>query len=58
MVALRYSYEGKPPPQKQRLGIAKDVLRETLDRLEKGQPADVGFEEDPVRRIRTDHIEV
>lgn len=58
VVALRYSYEGKPPPLRKRVGMAKAILREALGRLEGCEPAEVGFEEDVIRRVRTDRIEV
>jgi hypothetical protein len=32
------------------------MLRESLERLESGKPADLGFAENAVRRIRTDHF--
>ncbi len=56
-VALRYSYEGKTPSPKKRVGMAKAMLRQTLERLE-GGVADVGFSEDALRRVRTDRMEV
>ncbi len=58
VVALRYSYEKKPPSPKKRLCMAKAMLRETLDRLERGEPAQVGFSEDVQRRVRTDWMEL
>ena len=57
VVTLRYAYEGKPPSRKERVSLAKTVLREALARLEDGDPADVGFSEDAVRRVRTDWME-
>lgn len=57
-VALRYSYEGKQPSPRKRLGMAKAMLRQTLERLEGGGVADVGFSEDALRRVRTDRMEV
>jgi hypothetical protein len=36
--------------------MAKKMLREALDRLESNKPTDLGFAENAVRRIRTDHI--
>ena len=36
--------------------MAKKMLRELLDRLESGKPADLGFAEDALRRTRTDHF--
>ena len=36
--------------------MAKKMLREPLECLESGKPTDLGFAEDAVRRIRTDHI--
>jgi hypothetical protein len=32
------------------------MLRESLDRLESGKLTDLGFAENTVRRIRTDHF--
>jgi hypothetical protein len=32
------------------------MLREALDRLESNKPTDLGFAENAVRRIRTDHF--
>jgi hypothetical protein len=58
VVALRYSYEGKPPPLRKRVGMAKAILRKALGRLEGCEPAEVGFEEDAIRRVRTDRMEV
>ncbi len=36
--------------------MAKKMLREPLDRLENGKPADLGFAEDALRRTRTDYF--
>jgi hypothetical protein len=55
-LTLRYSYEGRPPSFGKRIEMAKKMLREPLDRLEHGKPANLGFAEDAVRRIRTDHF--
>jgi hypothetical protein len=55
-LTLRYSYEGRPPSFGKRVEMAKKMLREPLDRLENGNPADLGFAEDAVRRMRTDHF--
>ncbi|MEW6635720.1 MAG: hypothetical protein AB1425_02780 [Actinomycetota bacterium] len=41
---------------KKRSGMAKALLAEALDHLEKGQPVDLGFAEDAVRRVRTDKM--
>jgi hypothetical protein len=57
LIAVRYSYEGKPATLKQRTVMAKALLREALNRLEEGKPMDLGFSEDAVRRVRTDTIE-
>ncbi|ABG04861.1 hypothetical protein Rxyl_1914 [Rubrobacter xylanophilus DSM 9941] len=57
VVTLRYAYEGRPPSRAKRTGMAKALLSEALDRLEKGKPADLGFAEDAVRRVRTDTME-
>ncbi|MDX5895292.1 hypothetical protein [Rubrobacter radiotolerans] len=57
LIAVHYSYEGKPATLKRRTAMAKEMLREALDRLEEGEPVDLGFSEDSVRRIRTDKIE-
>jgi hypothetical protein len=58
IIAVRYSYEGRPPSFKKRIEMAKAMLREAVDRLEDGDPVDVGFSEDSSRRIRTDRMEV
>lgn len=55
VVTLRYAYEGKPP--KKRTGMAKALLGEALARLEKGKPADLGFAEDAIKRVRTDRMQ-
>ncbi|MEW6635616.1 MAG: hypothetical protein AB1425_02255 [Actinomycetota bacterium] len=57
LIAVRYSYEGKPATPKRRTVMAKEMLREALDRLEEGKPAYAGFSEDAVRRVRTDKME-
>lgn len=59
-ITLRYSYEGKLPPRKKRVAMAKTVLDETLERLEElgSEVNDVGFREDAVKRVRTDQWEV
>ncbi len=57
VVTLRYAYEGKPPSLRKRAELAKDLLREALDRLEKGKPTDLGFAEDAQRRVRPDKME-
>jgi hypothetical protein len=55
-LTLRYSYEGRPPSFGKRVELAKKLLRESLERLECGKPADLGFAENAVRRIRADHF--
>ncbi len=55
-LTLRYSYEGRPPSFGKRIEMAKQMLREPLECLESGKPADLGFAEDAVRRIRTDYF--
>lgn len=57
VVAVRYSFEGKPPSLSRRTEMAKTVLGDALDRLEKGKPVDLGFSEDAHRRVRTDKME-
>ncbi len=57
LVSLRYSYEGKPPSRKERIEAAKTLLLEVLGCLEGGEVADVGFQEDIQRRVRTDRME-
>jgi len=57
VITVRYSYEGRPPSQKKRAAMAKEMLREALHRLESSKPVDVGFSEDSQRRIRTDRME-
>lgn len=54
---MRYAYEGRPPSSKKRAEMAKVVLTEALDRMERGKPVDLGFAEDAVRRVRTDTME-
>ncbi len=56
-IALRYSYDGRPPSSKKRAEMASGVLREALERLGEGEPADLGFAEDGARRVRTDAME-
>lgn len=56
-VALRYAYKGKPLPSKERTRLAKVLLGEALTRLREGKPADLGFAEDAVRRVRTDRVQ-
>ena len=58
IIAVRYSYEGRPPSHKKRAEIAEAMLREAMDRLESSSPADVGFSEDSQRCVRTDRMEV
>jgi hypothetical protein len=58
IIAVRYSYEGRPPSSKKRIEMAKAMLREAVDRLQDGDPVDVGFSEDSSRRIRTDRMEI
>jgi hypothetical protein len=58
IIAVRYSYEGSPPSSKKRIEMAKAMLREAVDRLQDGDPVDVGFSEDSSRRIRTDRMEI
>jgi hypothetical protein len=58
IIAVRYSYEGRPPSSKKRIEMAKAILREAVDRLQDGDPVDVGFNEYVPRRIRTDRMEV
>ncbi len=58
VISLRYSYEKEPPSPNRRIGMAKDLLRETLDRLENGKVADIGFAEDAIKRVRTDRMEL
>lgn len=57
VVAVRYSFEGRPPSLKKRIEMAKTVLGDALDRLERGKPVDLGFSEDAHRRVRTDKME-
>ena len=56
-VAVRYSYEGRPPSPSKRAEMARGVLREAFERLGEGEPVDLGFAEDAARRVRTDTIE-
>ncbi len=55
-LTLRYSYEGRAPSFGKRIEMAKKMLREPLDRLENDKPADLGFAEDALKRMRTDHF--
>jgi hypothetical protein len=57
IIAVRYSYEGRSPSFKKRTEMAKAMLREAVDRLQDGDPVDVGFNEYSPRRIRTDRME-
>jgi hypothetical protein len=57
IIAVRYSYEGRPPSFKKRTEMAKAMLREAVDRLQDDDPVDVGFNEYSPRRIRTDRME-
>ena len=54
IIAVRYSYEGRPPSSKKHIEMAKAILREDVDRLQDSNSMDIGFSEDPLRRIRTD----
>lgn len=56
-VAVQYYFEGRPPSLRKRTEMVKAVLRDALDRLEKGKPVDLGFSEDAHRRVRTDKME-
>lgn len=56
-IALRYSYEGRPPGPKKRVALAKTLLGEALDRLEGTEPTDLGFRENSLRRVRIDKME-
>jgi hypothetical protein len=58
IIAVRYSYEGRPPSFKKRIEMAKATLREAVDRLRDGNTVDIGFSEDSPRRMRTDRMEV
>jgi len=58
IIAVRYSYEGRPPSFRKRIEMARAMLREAVDRLQDSSPVDVGFSEDSSRRIRTDRMEV
>jgi hypothetical protein len=57
-IAMRYSYEGRPPTLKKRAEMAKAMLREAVSRLESCEIVDVGFSEDSQRRVRTDRMEI
>ena len=54
IIAVRYSYEGRPPSSKKHIEMAKAILREDVDRLQDSNSMDIGFSEDTLRRIRTD----
>ena len=54
IIAVRYSYEGRPPSSKKHIEMAKAILREDVDRLQDSNSMDIGFSEDSLRRIRTD----
>ena len=54
IIAVRYSYEGRPPSFKKRIEMAKAMLRKAVDRLQDSNSMDIGFSEDSLRRIRTD----
>jgi hypothetical protein len=53
IIAVRYSYEGRPPSFTKSTEMAKAMLREAVDRLQDGNSG-----EDSPRRIRTDRMEV
>lgn len=57
VLTLRYAYEGRPPSSRKRTRMAKALLGEALERLEKGNPVDLGFAEDARQRVRTDRME-
>ncbi len=57
VVAVRYSFEGRPPSLSKRTEMATALLGDALDRLEKDKPVDLGFSEDAYRRVRTDKME-
>lgn len=57
LVSLRYSYKGKPPSRRERIVMSQKILSEALERLEGGGVADLGFQEDAQRRVRTDRME-
>lgn len=56
VIPVRYSYGKNPPSRGKRVEMAKVMLGEALDRLEKYKPADLGFAEDAVRRVRIHHL--
>lgn len=56
VIAVRYSYEGKPPGPKKRVEMAKALLGEAVERLNGDEVADLGFQEDSSRRLRTDKM--
>jgi hypothetical protein len=58
IIAVRYSYEGRPPSSKKRIEMAKAMLGKAVDRLQDGNSVDIAFSEDSSRRIRTDRMEV
>ena len=55
-LTLRYSYEDRPPSFGKRIEVARKMLRESLDHLESNKLTDLGFAENAVRHIRTDHF--
>jgi hypothetical protein len=57
IIAVRYSYEGRPPSHNKRTDMAKAMLLEAMDRLQDGNSVDVGFSEDSPRSVRTDRME-
>jgi hypothetical protein len=57
IIAVRYSYEDRPPSHKKRTEMARAMLREALDRLESSKPVEVGFSENSQGRVRTDRME-
>jgi hypothetical protein len=57
IIAVRYSYEGRPPSLKKRTEMTKAMLSEAVERLQDGNTVDVGFSEDSQRRVRTDRME-
>jgi hypothetical protein len=57
IIAVRYSYEGRPPSFKKRVEMTKAMLREAVDRLQDGNSVDAGFSEDSPWRVRTDRME-
>jgi hypothetical protein len=57
IIAVRYSYVGRPPSHNKHTEMAKVILLEAVDRLQDGNSVDVGFSEDSPRRVRTDRME-